>query len=131
MLSHLDCVLSKLRPHRRGQVEHPDALALNPNHLQQLLDPLDSSLGVDITVPVMAITFQSARNHHAVGAILKGPQGKDDVQFAAARQLDDLDGGRILEPEPASQVRSRVRAIMARKCYDLWLKLMWIHFPTS
>ena len=61
----------KLPAHRRGQVDHLDALLLQANILEQLANVFDSPARFEITFQVMTIAFQSAGHHHAVGAILK------------------------------------------------------------
>ncbi len=55
-------------------MEHFDALAADPDLVEQVLNVLDSPLGVGITFQVMAGTFQSACHHNAIGAVFECPQ---------------------------------------------------------
>ena len=64
----------KLPAHGRGQVDHLDTLLFQADALEQLADVFDSPARVEITFQVMAIAFQSAGHHHAVGAIFKSTQ---------------------------------------------------------
>ena len=104
-----------------------DTAAIQTDLFQQLADTCDSSFGVYITVPVMAIALQSASDHHAIGAILKGAQGVNHIQLAAARQFDDLDGGRVVQAQPAGQIGSGIGTVMAGKGDYLGGPRLFIH----
>jgi hypothetical protein len=110
---HFDGGGGKGAAHRRREVEETHPLRLQANLLQQLLDPGYPSLGAYITFQVMAVTGQSANRHHAVGAILESLQGHEDVELAGTGQLDDLDGGRVLEAQTAGEIGSSVGAVLA------------------
>ena len=73
--SQLGCGKSELAAHGRGQVDHLDALPLQADTLEQLANVFNSSAGLEITFQVMTIAFQSARHHHAIGAVLERAQG--------------------------------------------------------
>ncbi len=86
----------ELAAHRRRQIDHLDAAALQSNLLQQVLCVFDSPSSVEITFQVMTFAFQSTCDQHAVRTVLEGAQHVQHIQFARAGQLDDLDGRRIL-----------------------------------
>jgi hypothetical protein len=60
-----------LAAHRRGDVEHLDALLLEADLLEQLANILDPAASVEITRLVMTIALQSAGHHHSIGAVLE------------------------------------------------------------
>lgn len=71
----------------------------------------------------MALPFQSAGYEDAIGAILEGLQQMQHLDLARAGQLHNLDVGRILQPHRASQISSRIGAVMAAKGNDLWFQV--------
>ena len=60
----------KLAAHRRRQIDHLDAAALQSDLLQQILGVFNSPASVEITFQVMTFAFQSTRHQHAIGAAL-------------------------------------------------------------
>ena len=61
----------KLAAHRRRQIDHLDAAALQSDLLQQLLRVFDSPSSVEITFQVMTFTLKSTRDQHAIRAVLE------------------------------------------------------------
>jgi len=74
-------VIGKLRPHRRGQVDHLQALGFEADFLDQAACVSNPSFCVGITFQVMAVAGQSTGDEHAVGPIFKSVQ---DVQYVHA-----------------------------------------------
>ena len=109
----------ELTAHRRRQIDHLDAAALQSDLLQQLLRVFDSPAGVEITFQVMTFAFQSTRHQHTVGAVLEGAQDIQHVEFAGAGQLDDLDRGRVFEAHRPGQIGGGVRAVVTAERYDV------------
>lgn len=62
---------SKLSPHRRRDIDHPDTFPFQTNLFQNLAHEFDSSAGIYITILVMTVALQSTGHHDAIGAILK------------------------------------------------------------
>ncbi len=87
----------ELTAHRRRQIDHLDAAALQSDLFQQFLRIFHSPAGVEITFQVMTFAFQSTRHQHAVGAVLESAQDVQHVQFAGTGQLDNFDSGRVLQ----------------------------------
>jgi hypothetical protein len=61
----------------------------------------------------MTITLQSTGDQYTVSAVLKGPKGIQYIEPTGARQLDHLDGRRVVETKAAGQVSSRISAVTA------------------
>ena len=112
----------KLAAHRRGQIDHLHAAALQSDLLQQLLRVFNSPAGVEITFQVMTFAFQSTRYQHAVGAVLEGAQDVQYIQLAGAGQLDDLDRGRIFQAHRPGQIGGGVRAVVTAEGDDVGFK---------
>ena len=116
----------KLAAHRRRQIDHLDAAALQSDLLQQLLRVFNSPAGVEITFQVMAFAFQSTRHQHTVGAVLESAQHVQHVEFAGAGQLDDLDRGRILQAHRPGQIGGGVRAVVTAECNDVGFETVFV-----
>ena len=112
----------KLAAHRRRQIDHLDAAALQSDLLQQVLRVFNSPAGVEITFQVMTFAFQSTRHQHAVGAVLESAQDVQHVQFASAGQLDNLDRGRVFQSHRSGQVGGGVRAVVTAEGDDIGFK---------
>jgi len=69
---HLGRSFGEALAHRRRQVNHLDALALQADLLQQFLRVFDSPPGVEITFQVMTIALQSPGCQHPIRAVLEG-----------------------------------------------------------
>jgi hypothetical protein len=109
----------ELAAHRRRQVDHLDAAALQSDLLQQFLRVFNSPAGVEITFQVMTFAFQSTRHQHAVGAVLERAQDVEHIEFAGAGQLDDLHRRRIFQAHRPGQIGGGVRAVVTAERYDV------------
>ena len=113
---------SELAAHRRRQIDHLDAAALQSDLFHQLLRVFHSPSGVEITFQVMTFAFQSTRYQHAVGAVLESAQDIQHIEFAGAGQLDDLDRGRIFQAHRPGQIGGGVSAVVAAERDDVGFK---------
>jgi hypothetical protein len=66
----------------------------------------------------MAIALQSTGHHYTVSTVLKSPKYIQDVQFAGAWQLDNLDGWWIVQAHRTGEVGCSISAIVATKGDD-------------
>jgi len=108
------------------------SLAAQANLIEQSLGIVHPSLGVDITIQVMAGSLQSAGHKDAVGSPLKGPERVQDVELAGTGQFHDFDIGRVREAHRACQVGGSVGAIVTGKGQNLGFEVghreLLIHF---
>ncbi len=62
----------KFCPFAGTEIEHPDAAVADIDLLQYIVDTFHPSPGPEITVDEMTVSFKTAHDHNAVGAVLKG-----------------------------------------------------------
>ena len=69
---HLVGNMGKLSCHRRGHIEHVNALRFQADFSQDVFNPLYPATGVRITCQVMAVSRHSTGDDHSIGTGLKG-----------------------------------------------------------
>jgi hypothetical protein len=116
---HLGSGIRELSSHGGGQINHLDASAIQTDLFQQMLHVLNTLSGAKITFQVMAFSRQSTGYQDTVSV--------QRVKLACARQLDHLDGRRILQAQTASQVSSRVGTVTATEGHDVGFEAVFGH----
>jgi hypothetical protein len=122
VLFHLGGDFGKPYTHSRGEIVHLHTLTAEADLIQQSSDVLNSAFSRYITFQVMAISFQSTGDHHAVNPSLEGVEHLPHVKLAGAGYFDNPHVGGVLESHRPSQVGGSVGAMVTAKGQNPRLK---------
>jgi hypothetical protein len=85
----------------------------------------DALAGFEISFQEMTFAFQSARHIDGVCAPFNRPQQVDGVHPTAARNLNNLDIGRIVQPHGTGKVPCGIGAVFAAEGDNLGIEYCW------
>jgi hypothetical protein len=99
---------------------HP--FGLNADLFKGSLNVFDLASGFEISFQEMTFTFQSPGHVYTIGTAFKSRQQVEDVHPAAARYLNHLHIGWIIQAHGSGQVGGCIRTILAAVRQNLGLK---------
>jgi hypothetical protein len=122
MFGHFGRDLSKSGAHGGREVEHLDPFRLDPDLLKGVLNVCHFFTGAYISFQEMTFTFQSPRDIYGVGTAFDRLEQMYDIDPPAARHLDHLDVGGIVQPHGTGQITGSISAVLATKSNHLRFK---------
>ena len=90
MLGHLLRVFGKGRAFSRGQVVHPDPVALDADLFEQLVNVADTLPATEVALIVVAVALEATDAENTVGAFLKAPEQIDHIHFAGTGDAENF-----------------------------------------